>query len=214
MENQVTGEQAFTPNTNNLIRNCLFYNNMTNVLNDHYRYDVTVFNPNNQFFVIMNNVFYFREKTAGGATVDINAKYNNKYSAYGPEREGMSGKNNEMICSNDLPSFEDVLDKHGMWESAREILPLDKTWYHYTDEGAEAFAKENATSEPEETVTEEQESTSATEKESNTENATESETSSDSTGKAGCKASVGASSAVAIATAIAVTAMKKKKKDD
>ena len=218
MENQVTGEQAFTPNTNNLIQNCLFYNNMTHVLNDHYRYDVTVFNPNNQFFVVMNNVFYFREKTAGGATVDINAKFNNKYSAYGPEREGMSGKNNEMICSNDLPTFEEVLDKHGMWESAREILPLDKTWYHYTEEGAEAFAMEHATSEPVETVTEEKESVSVTENESNTAIATETlaegDTSSDSNADVGCKASAGVSCAVATATALAVTAIKKKKKDE
>ena len=47
-----------------------------------------------------------------------------------------------------------------------------------------------------------------------TETVAESETLSDSIGKTGCKASAGVSCAVATATALAVTAIKKKKKDE
>ena len=135
MENQVTGNQEFTPNTHNMIKNCLFYNNMTNVFNENYRYDITVFNPNNESFTVMDNTFYFREKTAGNATVNINDKISGKYRPVGPQTEGFSMGRNKMICSSDMPTLDEVIEELGMEASSMSILPVDKIWYNYTDEG-------------------------------------------------------------------------------
>ncbi len=136
MENQVTGEQVYTPNTGNTIVNCLFYNNMTAVHNENYRFDVTVFNPNNENFILRNNTFYFREKTAGGAEVFINYQNRKTLKPFGPEKEGFTEEGSVLVQNNDLPPLADVLAELDMEESAVEYLPVDKIWYNYTDEGA------------------------------------------------------------------------------
>lgn len=135
MENQVTGEQVYTPNTGNTIQNCLFYNNMTSVHNDNYRFDVTVFNPNNEAFALRNNTFYFREKTAGKAEVFINFMHRKLLRPFGPEGNGFTEEGSVLVRSNDLPPFPDVLKELNMTESAMEYPPVDKIWYNYTDEG-------------------------------------------------------------------------------
>lgn len=211
MENQVTGEQAFTPNTKNCIKNCLFYNNMSNVMNENYRYDITVFNPNNESFVVMDNTFYFREKTAGGATVDINAKIGNKYSPYGPQREGFQGGRNTMICSNDLPALNDVITELEMSASVKGLLPYDKTWYNYTEGGLLPLETE---SESEVIETESERVTLETESsklDQTTAEAT-SDTETQTTAEKGCKAFVGG---IVTATAgISAIVIGKKKKED
>ena len=136
MENQVTGEQVFTPNTGNTIQNCLFYNNMNSVHNENYRYDITVFNPNNSDFAVCNNHFYFREKTSGGAEVSINTISRKNLSPVGPERGGFTVEDNTLIRDDNLPPLEEIIAELDMTESVTEYLPLEKTWYHYTDEGA------------------------------------------------------------------------------
>ncbi|MBQ8408123.1 MAG: hypothetical protein IJY39_04595 [Clostridia bacterium] len=210
MENQVTGEQAYTPNTKNTIKNCLFYNNMTNVMNENYRYDITVFNPNNEHFVVMESTFYFREKTAGGATVDINAKIGSKYSAYGPQREGFQGGRNTMICSNDLPAYEDVIAELGMEASVAELLPRDKTWYNYTEEGV--LPEESET----ETHIESTETSDEATTESNTETLGEiaSETDVETMGgdASGCRSALAGTAIASASAVISVAVFSKKRK--
>ena len=136
MENQVTGETVTTPNTNNVIENCLFYNNMNSVHNENYRFDITVFNTDNSDFSVRNNHFYFREKTAGGAEVFINYQNRKTQNPIGPERAGFTAENNTLVQNNSLPPLEEVISELNMTDSATTYLPLEKTWYHYTDEGA------------------------------------------------------------------------------
>ena len=136
MENQVTGEQAFTPNTNNVIESCLFYNNMTSVHSDNYRFDITVFNPNNEGFLLRNNTFYFREKTAGGATVAINALSRKSLRPYGPEGAGFTEEGSTLVQGDSMPPLDEVLAELHMESAALAYLPVAKTWYRYTDEGA------------------------------------------------------------------------------
>ena len=102
MENQVTGETVTTPNTGNTIQNCLFYNNMTDVHNENYRFDITVFNTDNSDFSVRNNHFYFREKTAGGAEVFINYQNRKTQNPIGPERAGFTAEDNALVQSNFL----------------------------------------------------------------------------------------------------------------
>lgn len=221
MQNQVTGETVCTPNTNNKIVNCLFYNNMRSVFNENYRYDVTVFNPNNTSFLIMNNVFYFREKTAGGAEVDVNAKWNGKYSPFGPEREGIGAKNNEMICLNRLPTLEKVLEERGMQASVKELLPVDKTWHHYTDEGATAL-EQTTESIPAETESLENESLENESLENESESlfaetvTADAESGIDGNGrKRGCQSAADVTAlTVATACAVAASTFAKKKKNE
>lgn len=137
MENQVTGEQVNTPNTNNTIENCLFYNNMTSVHNENYRYDITVFNTDNTDFTLRNNSFYFRVRTAGGAKVPINQLTSKTYSPYGPERAGFTETDSRLVRNSDMPPLADVVAELGMDESVKEYLPVEKTWFNYTDEGAD-----------------------------------------------------------------------------
>ena len=136
MENQVTGETVTTPNTGNIIENCLFYNNMTDVHNENYRFDITVFNTDNSDFSVRNNHFYFREKTAGGAEVFINYQNRKTQNPIGPERAGFTAEDNALVQSNSLPPLEEIITELGMTDSTTAYLPLEKTWYHYTDEGA------------------------------------------------------------------------------
>lgn len=136
MENQVTGETVTTPNTGNTIQNCLFYNNMTDVHNENYRFDITVFNTDNSDFTVRNNHFYFREKTTGGAEVFINQQNRKTLNPIGPERAGFTAEDNALVQSNSLPPLEEIITELGMTDSTTEYLPLEKTWYHYTDEGA------------------------------------------------------------------------------
>ena len=222
MENRVTGEQAFTPNTNNIIKGCLFYNNMTSVFNDHYRYDVTVFNPNNERFLVMDNTFYFRQKTAGGAKVEIN-QGDGKHRPYGPETEGVQGGRNTMICSDDLPQLADVIKELGMEDSVAEHLPVDKTWYHYTDEGALLLETERETEARVESETVDNAGTvTETEIETETEFAVDphetadeeidgKETEQDSV-SGGCRANVGGTACLASAVSAAIALAEKKRK--
>ena len=55
-----------------------------------------------------------------------------------------------MICSDELPKLEDVIAELEMTASVKEILPVDKTWYHYTEEGVLPLETDGET----ETVTE------------------------------------------------------------
>lgn len=136
MENQVTGETVTTPNTGNTIQNCLFYNNMNSVQNENYRFDITVFNTDNSGFTVRNNHFYFREKTAGGAEVFINQQNRKTLNPIGPERTGFTAEDNTLVQNNSLPPLDEVISELNMTDAAAEYLPLEKTWYHYTDEGA------------------------------------------------------------------------------
>jgi hypothetical protein len=136
MENQVTGETVTTPNTGNTIQNCLFYNNMNSVHNENYRYDITVFNTDNSDFTVRGNHFYFREKTVGGAEVFINYQNRKTLNPIGPERAGFVAEDNTLVQDNSLPPLEELLSELNMTDSTAEYLPLEKTWYHYTDEGA------------------------------------------------------------------------------
>lgn len=156
MENQVTGQQVNTPNTGNVIQNCLFYNNMTSVCNDNYRYDVTVFNTDNQDFTVRGNHFYFRERTAGGAEVFINYLNRKSLTPVGPERAGFTVEDNTLVRDNELPPLDNVLSELDMTESTRRYLPLEKVWSHYTDEGAGLPETEPPLPVPPEDVTEEQ----------------------------------------------------------
>ena len=151
MENQVTGEMVNTPNTGNTIQNCLFYNNMNSVHNENYRYDITVFNTDNSDFTVRNNHFYFREKTAGGAEVLINYLNRKTLTPIGPERAGFATKDNTLVQDNSLPPLEEIISELGMTDSTTAYLPLEKTWYHYTDEGATLPETEPATTEAPET---------------------------------------------------------------
>ena len=139
MENQVTGETVTTPNTNNTVQNCLFYNNMNAVHNGNYRFDITVFNTDNTSFTVKDNHFYFKEKTAGGAEELINYLNRKILNPVGPERAGFTIQDNTLTRDNSLPSLEEVVTALGMAASTAEYLPLDKTWYHYTDEGASLY---------------------------------------------------------------------------
>lgn len=157
--NQVTGETVNTPNTNNTVKNCLFYNNMRSVLNENYCYDITVFNADNENFVIEGNYFYFRETTEGGATVTINPLLYDVNNPYGPCFDGIVSSRNKMTCRNSLPPLEDLIEKLDMTDSVGELLPQNKTWYNYTDEGAQIPETETETAPTEsetdtETVTE------------------------------------------------------------
>ena len=136
MENQVTGETVTTPNTGNTIQNCLFYNNMNSVHNENYRFDITVFNTDNSDFTVRNNHFYFREKTAGGTEVFINQQNRKTLNPIGPERAGFTAEDNTLVRENSLPPLDEIITRLNMTDSAAEYLPLEKTWYHYTDEGA------------------------------------------------------------------------------
>ena len=136
MENQVTGETVTTPNTGNTIQNCLFYNNMNSVHNENYRFDITVFNTDNSGFSVRNNHFYFREKTAGGAEVFINQQNRKTLNPIGPERAGFTAEDNTLVRENSLPPLDEVITRLNMADSTAEYLPLEKTWYYYTDEGA------------------------------------------------------------------------------
>lgn len=153
MENQVTGEMVTTPNTGNTIQNCLFYNNMNSVHNENYRYDITVFNTDNNDFTVRGNHFYFKEKTAGGAEVLINYLNRKTLSPIGPERAGFVAEDNTLVQDNSLPPLEEVISELNMTNSTAEYLPLEKTWYHYTDEGAALPETEPATTEVPETDT-------------------------------------------------------------
>ena len=136
MDNQVLGIQENTPNTNNTVQNCLFYNNMNSVHNENYRFDITVFNTDNSDFSVQSNHFYFREKTAGGAEEFINFINRKTFNPIGPERAGFTAEDNTLVRENDLPPLREVIAELSMTESTAEYLPLEKTWYHYTDEGA------------------------------------------------------------------------------
>lgn len=151
MENQVTGEMVTTPNTGNTIQNCLFYNNMNSVCNENYRFDITVFNTDNSDFTVRGNHFYFPEKTAGGAEVLINYLNRKTLTPVGPERAGFAAKDNTLVQDNSLPPLEEIITELGMTDSTTAYLPLEKTWYHYTDEGATLPETEPATTEAPET---------------------------------------------------------------
>lgn len=151
MENQVTGETVTTPNTGNTIQNCLFYNNMNSVHNENYRYDITVFNTDNSDFTVRGNHFYFPEKTSGGAEVLINYLNRKTLNPIGPERAGFVAEDNTLVQDNSLPPLEELLSELNMTDSTAEYLPLEKTWYHYTSEGAPLPETEPATTEAPET---------------------------------------------------------------
>lgn len=136
MENQVTGQQVTTPNTGNRITGCLFYNNMTSVLNSNYRYDITVFNPNNEDFTVTDNAFYFREKTAGGAEEYINLGNRREFLPHGPERGGFTVSGSTMVRNDTLPPLAEAIAAHGLEEATVIYPPVEKIWYHYTEEGA------------------------------------------------------------------------------
>ena len=104
---QVSKTEQHTPSTNCKIINCLFYNNMKNVYGENYKYDVTVFNANNENFTVSDNVFYYREYTGGAAHVKIN-KANSKYSPVGTVKKGFIMDNNEMILCKDESELPDI----------------------------------------------------------------------------------------------------------
>ena len=151
MENQVTGETVTTPNTGNVIENCLFYNNMNSVHNENYRYDITVFNTDNKDFTVRNNHFYFREKTSGATEVFINYQNRKTLNPIGPERAGFTAEDNILVQENNLPPLKEIIEKLNMTDSTVEYLPLEKTWYHFTDEGATLPETEPDTTEASET---------------------------------------------------------------
>lgn len=111
MNDQVSKKDVHTPNTNCKIINCLFYNNMTNVYNENYRYDVLVFNSENENFTVSGNTFYYREYTKGGAEVKIN-RSGSKQSPVGAVRRGVTVENNTLYKyekSEDMPQLSDLL---------------------------------------------------------------------------------------------------------
>lgn len=107
MFDQVSKTDQHTPNTDCRIINCLFYNNMINVWNENYKYDVTVFNNNNTGFTVSDSVFYFREYTNGGAHIRIN-RPNSKYNPVGAVRKGFTVENNKMILCKDETELPDI----------------------------------------------------------------------------------------------------------
>ena len=203
MENQVTGEMVTTPNTGNTIENCLFYNNMNSVHNENYRYDITVFNTDNSGFTVRNNHFYFREKTSGGAEVFINYQNRKTLNPIGPERAGFAAENNTLVQENNLPPLEDIIEKLSMTDSTTEYLPLEKIWYHYTDEGATLPETKPAATEAPETTA----NVVATEPNV----PTESESNPPSSG---CGSSVGSALALTALTGAAILSVKRKSKKE
>ena len=69
----------------------------------------------------------------------------------GPERAGFVAEDNTLVQDNSLPPLEELLSELNMTDSITEYLPLEKTWYHYTDEGAALPETEPATTEAPET---------------------------------------------------------------
>jgi hypothetical protein len=206
MENQVTGEMVTTPNTGNTIQNCLFYNNMNSVHNENYRYDITVFNTDNSDFTVRSNHFYFKEKTAGGAEVLINYQNRKTLNPIGPERAGFVAEDNTLVQNNSLPPLDEVITRLNMTDSTTAYLPLEKTWYHYTDEGAALLETEAET---------EVESASATDGMPTESNAAESE----SAPQGGCKAVLCSTAGLpgvvtAGAAGVGLAAVKKKTKKE
>ena len=131
MQNQVTGENETTPNTNNVIKNCVFYNNMTNVYGSQYRFDITVFNDNNQNFEVSDCAFYFRRYTAGRAEEGINIITDGEYSPVGVITEGFTLARNRFFCMDRMPELSTVIEKLKMQESVVEYAPADKIWSDY-----------------------------------------------------------------------------------
>ena len=202
MENQVTGEMVTTPNTGNTIQNCLFYNNMNSVHNENYRFDITVFNTDNSDFTVRGNHFYFREKTAGGAEVLINYLNRKTLNPIGPERAGFVAEDNTLVQDNSLPPLEELLSELNMTNSTAEYLPLEKTWYHYTHEGAALPETEPATTEAPETDT----------AESPTEPTAPADSDTTAPAPSGCASAAGSTLALTAIAGAAVLCSKRKKR--
>lgn len=202
MENQVTGEMVTTPNTGNTIQNCLFYNNMNSVHNENYRYDITVFNTDNSDFTVRGNHFYFREKTAGGAEVFINYQNRKTQNPIGPERAGFTAEDNILVQDNSLPPLEEIITELGMDDSTTEYLPLEKTWYHYTDEGATLPETEPDTTEAPKTDTAEAPTEQAAPADSDTDPA-----------PSGCASTAGSALALTTLTGAAVISRKGRRRE-
>jgi hypothetical protein len=179
---------------------------MNSVHNENYRYDITVFNTDNSDFTVRGNHFYFREKTAGGAEVLINYLNRKTLNPIGPERAGFVAEDNTLVQDNSLPPLEELLSELNMTNSTAEYLPLEKTWYHYTDEGAAL---------PETEAETEVESAPATDGMPTESNAAESE----SAPQGGCKAVLCSTAGLpgvvtAGAAGVGLAAVKKKTKKD
>ncbi len=104
---QVSKTEVRTPNTDCKIINCIFYNNMKNVYNGNYRYDVLVFNRENENFTVSDNVFYYREATAGKAKVKIN-----RSGPVGAVKTGLTIEKNKLYSyktESDMPDLGTVI---------------------------------------------------------------------------------------------------------
>ncbi len=104
---QVSKTDVHTPNTGCKIINCLFYNNMTNVYNGNYKYDVLVFNRENTDFTVSDNTFCYRETTNGKASVRIN-----KNGPVGAVKKGFTIENNKTYSyktRSDMPDIETLI---------------------------------------------------------------------------------------------------------
>ena len=83
----------------------------------------------------------------------INYQNRKTLNPIGPERAGFTAEDNTLVQDNTLPPLDEVISKLNMTDSTAEYLPLEKTWYHYTDEGATLPETEPATTEVPETDT-------------------------------------------------------------
>lgn len=111
MTDQVAGKETRTPSTDCTIRNCVFYGNMKNVFNGNYRFDILVFNHENENISVTGCEFHYTAKTAGNAKVAVN-KRGSKKSPAGQVIRGLKLENNEMYEYADrsaLPPLEEIL---------------------------------------------------------------------------------------------------------
>ncbi|MBO4422845.1 MAG: hypothetical protein J5879_05365 [Clostridia bacterium] len=110
---QVTKTESHTPNTDCAVINCLFYNNMRNVYNGNYKFDVLVFNRENENFTVSGNTFYYRRNTSGAASVRINRSNSNDLPA-GAVKKGVICENNTLVCrenESDLPDIDALIEE-------------------------------------------------------------------------------------------------------
>lgn len=108
---QVSKTEVHTPNSDCKIINCLFYNNMKNVYNDNYKFDVLVFNKENENFTVSDNAFYYRITTEGKANVRIN-RASSGDRPVGTVKKGFIIENNKMFSyktETDMPDIETLI---------------------------------------------------------------------------------------------------------